>query len=68
MGVVKAFEDLDLAVEVVLELTVEFGEVDRLDCYEGSGRLQAGRLAYCTLESSGAIIEVHLDKRWGRAI
>jgi hypothetical protein len=65
VGVVKAFEDLDLAVEVIFELAVELGEVDRLDCYEGSGRLQVGRLAYCTLESSGAIIEIHLDKSWG---
>lgn len=60
--VMKAFEDLDLAVEVVFEFTVEFAEVDRLDCYKGTGCLRAGRLANCTLESSRVMTEVHLGK------
>ena len=42
---VKAFEDLDFGVEVLLQLLVEFREIDRLDCYESSGRLQMEQLA-----------------------
>jgi hypothetical protein len=41
VGVVEALEDLDLAVEVVLELAVELREIDRLDGDEGSGGLHA---------------------------
>ena len=48
MGVVEAFEDLDFAIEVIFELAVQLRKVDRLDCYESSGCLQAG-LAICTL-------------------
>lgn len=33
MGVVQSFEDLDFAVEVVLELLVQLYKVDRFDCY-----------------------------------
>ena len=37
---VKAFEDLDFGVEVLLQLLVEFREIDRLDCYESPCSLQ----------------------------
>ena len=39
MGMVEAFEDLDFAVEVVLELLIEFRQIDRFDSYKGSGGL-----------------------------
>lgn len=37
--VVEALEDLDFAVEIILELAIQLGEVDRLDGYESSGCL-----------------------------
>jgi hypothetical protein len=40
MRVVEAFEDLDFAVEVLLKLLVELGEVDRFDGYKSSVGLQ----------------------------
>jgi len=39
MGMVEAFEDLDFAVEVVLELLIEFRQIDRFDSYKSSGGL-----------------------------
>lgn len=36
MWMMKAFEDLDFAVEVVLQLLVELREIDGLDSYESS--------------------------------
>ncbi len=40
MGMVKAFEDLDLGVKVLFQLLVEFREIDGFDCYKSSGSLQ----------------------------
>ena len=45
MGMVKAFKDLDFGVEVLFQFLVELREIDRLDCYESSGRLQMEQLA-----------------------
>jgi hypothetical protein len=40
VGMVKAFEDLDLGVEVLLQFLVQLGEIDGFDCYKSSGSLQ----------------------------
>lgn len=45
MRMLKPFQNLDLAVEVVLEFLVELREIDRLDCNESSGSLPIQRLA-----------------------
>jgi hypothetical protein len=51
VGMVKAFEDLDLGVEVLLEFLVQLGEIDRFDCYESSGSLQMEQLALLVLQN-----------------
>jgi len=45
MWMVEAFEDLDFAVEVVLELLIQLREVYRLDSYESSRGLGIDILA-----------------------
>lgn len=55
---VEAFEDLDFAVEVVLELLIQLREVYRLDSYESSrglvcSSIDSGKasLAYFVLDA-----------------
>jgi len=43
--VMEAFENLDFGVEVLLQFLIQLREIDRLDCYESSGRLQMEQLA-----------------------
>lgn len=40
MGMVEAFEDLDLGIEVLLQFLVQLGEIDGFDRYKSSGCLQ----------------------------
>lgn len=45
MWMMKPSQDLDFAVEVVLELLIELAKIDRLDCDESSGSLKGTELA-----------------------
>ena len=45
MRMVEAFEDLDFAVEVLLELLVKLRQIDRFDGDKSSGGLQMGKSA-----------------------
>ena len=38
--VMEAFENLDFGVEILLQFLIQLREIDRLDCYKSSGRLQ----------------------------